>query len=170
MLQKDNIILREILLEDLPEMVRIGNNRKLSINLRDGFPFPYTMESAKYFYENVYKKNEYGIFAIQYEGKYVGNVGIHIGEDVYRKTAEIGYFLSEEHWNKGIMSKVVKMITEYAFNKFDIIKIYAGVFEFNKASQRVLEKCGYKLEAILKKSIIKDEKIWDEYRYAIFKD
>jgi ribosomal-protein-alanine N-acetyltransferase len=164
---KDNeILLRKLTLADSFDMAEQANNIKVSQNLRDGFPNPYTIRDAEFFIEKIANNEKNHIFGIFYEGNYCGNTGLHPGEDVYRLSAELGYFIGEKFWNKGITSRAVKLITDFGFNELKILKIYAGIFEFNKPSMRVLEKCGFKLEGILIKSIIKYDKIWDEYRYG----
>jgi RimJ/RimL family protein N-acetyltransferase len=87
--------------------------------------------------------------------------------DVFRRSAEIGYWLGEDYWGRGIVTQAVREVTEYAFSKFDLCRIYAGVFEWNPASMRVLEKCGYRLEARMKKAITKDGKTIDDFIFAI---
>ena len=105
-------------------------------------------------------------FAIEYNGEHVGNISLLPGQDIYRKSAEIGYFIGEPYWNKGIVTTAVNMITEYGFNHLGLIRIHTGVFEYNTASQRVLEKCGFVKEGIFRKSVFKQNKIWDEVRYS----
>jgi len=151
-------------------MAEIANNEKVAANLRDAFPSPYTLEDARKFISMCLRQVPYQIFAIEYEGEYVGNIGLHRQDDVYRRTAELGYFIGEPYWHKGITPRAVNLICEYGFRELDIIKIFSGVFSFNTASQRVLEKCGFILEAVLKSAVIKNGKICDEYRYARFKD
>ncbi len=151
-------------------MAEIANNEKVAANLRDAFPSPYTLEDARKFISMCLRQVPYQIFAIEYEGEYVGNIGLHRQDDVYRRTAELGYFIGEPYWHKGITPRAVNLICEYGFRELDIIKIFSGVFSFNTASQRVLEKCGFTLEAVLKSAVIKNGKICDEYRYARFKD
>jgi RimJ/RimL family protein N-acetyltransferase len=168
-LKNENIVLREFTADDTERIVELANNPKISINLRDAFPNPYTLKDAEDFL-NKYKTLESSqIFAIEYNGLYVGNIGLHKGIDVYRKSAEIGYFLGEPYWNLGIMTKAVNLICDYGFTKMNIIKIYAGIFEYNTASMRVLEKCGFKEEAVLKMAICKNGQMFDEHRYAKFK-
>lgn len=147
-------------------MAEIANNEKVAANLRDAFPSPYTLEDAQKFISMCLRQVPYGIFAIEFEGEYVGNIGLHRQGDVYRKTAELGYFIGEPYWHKGITPRAVNLICEYGFRELDVIKIFSGVFSFNTASQRVLEKCGFTLEAVLKAAVIKNGKICDEYRYA----
>jgi len=147
-------------------MAEIADNEKVAVNLRDAFPSPYTVEDAQKFISMCLKQDPYEVFAIEYEGEYVGNIGLHRQDDVYRKTAELGYFIGEPYWNKGITTRAVNLICDYGFRELDIIKIFSGVFSFNTASQKVLEKCGFALEAVLKSAVIKNGKIFDEYRYA----
>ncbi len=162
-------ILRPLQESDLERLTQLANNRKVSINLRDGFPFPYSIEDAKRFKSMVDGHATLKLFAIEYCGEYVGNISLSVCADVYRKSAEIGYFIGEPYWNKGIVTCAVKLMTEWGFNNLDIVRIYAGVFEFNKASGRVLEKCGFVKEAVLKKAICKEEKMYDEIVYAKLK-
>jgi RimJ/RimL family protein N-acetyltransferase len=138
--------------------------------LRDAFPHPYTLEDAEKFIANSTKKQPTEIFAIEYKGEYVGNIGLHKATDVYRKSAEIGYFLGEPYWNKGIMSQAVQLICEYGFKNLDIVRIHTGVFEFNTASQKVLEKCGFQKEGVFKKAICKNDIMYDEIRFALVKN
>ncbi|MDD3915430.1 MAG: GNAT family N-acetyltransferase [Bacteroidales bacterium] len=165
-----DVILRELIDSDLEKLAVYANNEKVSINLRDGFPKPYTIENARSFKKMIDSQNPKTFFAIEYQNDYVGNISLSLGTDVYRKSAEIGYFIGEPFWNKGIATKAVNIITEWGFNQFDIVRIYTGVFEYNQASQRVLNKCGFVKEAIFKKSICKNNKIFDEIRFAKIKE
>jgi RimJ/RimL family protein N-acetyltransferase len=164
------VVIREIENSDLQLLAKYANNPKVAINLRDAFPNPYALEDAIRFKEAIDKQNPKTIFAIEFKGEYVGNISLSPGTDVYRKSAEIGYFIGEPFWNMGIMSKAVDLITEWGFKTLDIVRIYTGVFEFNKASQRVLEKCGFSKEAVFRKSICKYDLIYDEIRYAKLKE
>lgn len=165
-----DIIIRHLVKDDIHEMARLANNKKIAINLRDAFPYPYTLEDAKRFFDMVEKMNPKTIFAIEYKGRYAGNIGLTRESDVYRNSAEIGYFLGEPFWNKGIMTKAVGIMTEYAFEKLGVLRVHTGVFSYNTASQKVLEKCGYSREGVFKNSITKDGKIYDEIRYARCKE
>ncbi|MGM0622327.1 MAG: GNAT family N-acetyltransferase [Bacteroidota bacterium] len=164
-----NVVLREINDADLPKMANYANNLKVSINMRDAFPNPYTLDDAKIFFKMVNEQNPKTFLAIEYQGEYVGNISLLPGSDVYRKSAEIGYFIGEPFWNKGIATKAVKLITKFGFEKLDIVRIYTGIFEFNKASQRVLEKCGFQKEVVFKDAIFKNGKLFDEIRFAKLK-
>lgn len=160
------IKLRRLTLDDKNRLVEFANNEKISINLRDGFPNPYTLSDAENFLSIVCNQSPTQVFAIEFNGLYVGNIGLHLCSDVYRKSAEIGYMLDEKYWNKGIMTKAVNLICEYGFNELDIVRIHTGVFDYNIASQIVLEKCGFTKEGIFKKAIFKNGKIYDEIRYS----
>ncbi len=163
-----DVTIRKFRRSDKVRMAEIANNPKIAANLRDAFPSPYTLEDAQKFISICLRQEPYEVFAIEFEGEYVGNIGLHRQDDVYRKTAELGYFIGEPYWNKGITTRAVKLICEYGFRELDVDKIFSGVFSFNTASQRVLEKCGFTLEAILKSAVIKNGEICDEYRYAKF--
>jgi len=165
-LTSGNITLREFKSDDKYRLAELANNPKISINLRDGFPNPYTVEDAENFLEKFANQDSALVLAVEYNGEYVGNIGLHKGTDVYRKAAEIGYFLGEPYWNLGIMTKAVNLICDYGFKTMDIVRIHAGIFEFNPASMRVLEKCCFKREAVFEQAIIKEGKIYDEVRYV----
>ena len=165
----EDVSLREFTPNDRLRLAELANNSKVSLNLRDSFPHPYTLSDAEGFIQLCRNIAPPQIFAIEYNGEYVGNIGLHKGEDVYRKSAEIGYFLGEPYWNKGIMTKAVNLICTYGFTHLDIERIHTGVFEYNIASQRVLEKCGFTNEAVFKLSVYKQGKLWNEVRYAKFK-
>lgn len=160
------VTIRRLKRSDKVRMAEIANNEKVAANLRDAFPSPYTVEDAQKFISMCLRQEPYEVFAIEFEGEYVGNIGLHRQSDVYRKTAELGYFIGEPYWHRGITPRAVNLICEYGFRELDVIKIFSGVFSFNTASQRVLEKCGFTLEAVLKAAVIKNGKICDEYRYA----
>ena len=160
------VTIRKFRRSDKFRMAELANNEKISINLRDAFPFPYTIADAEAFIAGCIRQNPVEIFAIEYHGQYVGNIGLHKQSDVYSKSAELGYFIGEPYWNKGITTRAVNLICEYGFKELDIVRIYSGIFEYNPASQRVLEKCGFEKEAVSKNAVCKKGKIYDEIRYA----
>lgn len=157
-------------MEDAPRLAELANNIKIAENLRDAFPHPYSLADAEKFIDMCLKHNPTQAFAIEYNGEYAGNIGLHPETDVYRKSAEIGYFLGEPYWGKGIITQAVKQMVEYGFAKLDIVRIHTGIFEYNVASQQVLEKCGFKKEAVFEKAIFKKNQLWNEVRYALVKD
>lgn len=157
--------------EDAPSLALHINNINIWNNIRDGLPHPYTEEDAATFIKmNIEHKGLQENFAIEINGEAVGGIGFIIGNDVERISAEIGYWLSEQYWGCGIMTSVVKEAVKYAFENLPVIRIYAGVFEYNIPSMRVLEKAGFTKEAILRKAAIKNGKIIDLHYYALIKE
>jgi RimJ/RimL family protein N-acetyltransferase len=165
-LQSGDVLLRPLTAEDAPDMALLANNKKIAQNLRDGFPHPYTLQDAENFVKMASGPDFGIVFAIEYQGKYVGNTGIVPGKDVYRQSAEIGYFIGEPYWNKGIATATVKLLTNYCFNEMGFARVWAGVFEFNPASQYVLEKCGFEKEAVHRMAVTKMGKLWNEVVFA----
>lgn len=167
-LSAGNVKLRPLRVTDALRLSQLADNKKISVNLRDGFPNPYSYADAVAFLERFSQQEPVTFFGIDYCGEYVGNISLMPGDDVYRMSAEIGYFIGEPYWNKGIITQAINLITDYGFTVFSFARIHAGVFEYNTVSMHVLEKCGFKREAILEKSIFKQEKLWSEMRYVKF--
>jgi RimJ/RimL family protein N-acetyltransferase len=166
-LLKNNIIaLRQLKKSDRKLLALYANNKKIKENLRDVMPYPYTLEDADRFIEGVLNENPAHTFAIVRNKKFVGICGLNLKTDIYRKSCEVGYWVAEQYWGTGIASEALVLLTSYAFEKLDIIRVYSGVFEYNLASMRVLEKCGYIKEGVFKKALIKDGKYYDEVRFA----
>jgi RimJ/RimL family protein N-acetyltransferase len=143
-----------------------ANNRKVWLNLRDRFPHPYTKKAAQTWLDIVVGSRPETNFAIAIHNEAVGGIGFSIQADVGRRSAEIGYWLGEDYWGRGIASEALSAVTEYAFASFDLCRLYAHVFEWNPASTRVLEKAGYVFEGRLKKSVTKNDQTIDELVYA----
>lgn len=165
-----NITLRNWQKKDIKSLARNANNKKIWDNLRDEFPYPYTEMAAKQWIAIANEDSPLTNFAIEYKGNVVGGVGIILKSDVFRKNAEIGYWLGEKYWNKGIATKVVQAMVEYSFQNFNIVRIFAHVFETNVASIRVLEKCKFQREATLQKAVIKNNQLQNCYIYSILKE
>jgi ribosomal-protein-alanine N-acetyltransferase len=156
---------------DAEELVLIANHKIIADNLRDGFPNPYSIDDAHDWLELVLKMGEPArFFAIVSEDRLAGSIGIVTKEDIYRKNAEIGYFIAQDFWGKGLATKAVKVATAYAFKTFDIVRVYAEPFADNAASCRVLEKAGFTLEAVLHNNVIKHGIIKDTCIYTILKE
>ncbi|MBN2771394.1 MAG: GNAT family N-acetyltransferase [Spirochaetes bacterium] len=167
LLEDKNLLLRPFKKQDVPDIARFCNNSIITDNVRDFFPKPYSETDALDFIDICSKEDPQTTFAIEYDNLFAGSIGLVPKDDVHRLSAEIGYWLGEPFHNRGIMTHAVKLITEYGFSKLNIIRIFSGVFEFNLASRRVLEKSGFKLESIAEKAIIKNGVICDEYRYVL---
>lgn len=167
--KNNDVTLRELTEDDIPVLAEYANNANVSRYLRDAFPYPYSIHDAANFIAMVNMHNSKTFFAITYQGHYVGNISLLPGTDIYRKSAEIGYFIGEPFWNRGITTRAVSLIVQFGFTELDIVRIHTGVFEHNRASQRVLEKCGFTKEATFKSSLFKNGTLFDEIRYAIVK-
>lgn len=155
---------------DRDAIVRHANNRDVSINLRDHFPYPYTVEDARVWLESVIGYEPETNFAIDVAGEAAGGIGFTLLHDVARRSAEIGYWLGEEFWGRGIATEALIAVTNHAFANFDLCRIYAHVFEWNRASARVLEKAGFALEGRLRKSVTKNGQTIDQFMYAVVRE
>jgi RimJ/RimL family protein N-acetyltransferase len=168
-LKNDKITLRAFTDDDKEELARLANNKKIWDNLRDLMPHPYTIDNAIFFINLTKQENPQMTFAIVYAGELCGVIGLVGQQDVYRKTAEIGYWIGEPFWNKGIATGAVKLITDYGLNQLDLVRIHTGVFEYNITSMNVLERCGYKKEGVFEKAITKNGQLLNEHRFSITK-
>lgn len=151
---------------DAPSLTKYANNRKIWLNLRDAFPHPYTISDAEEFIARVKAQNPRTVFAIASRTEAIGSIGLGLGKDVHRFTAEMGYWLAEPFWNLGIMSAAIKIFSDFAMEKFNLNRIFAEPYASNPASARVLEKAGFLREGIMKAHAYKDGKILDMYLYA----
>ncbi len=151
---------------DLASLVRHANNRRIWLNLRDMFPSPYTDEAGRLWLAHATTASPETNFAIEVERAAVGGIGFIPGRDVERISAEVGYWLGESYWGRGIATAAVGALTDFAFANFDLHRMFALPFAENHASRRVLEKAGYTLEAILRTSAVKDGRIRDQALYG----
>ena len=151
--------------KDKSELARLANNKNVWDNLRDYIPFPYAESDAENFIALVSGEQPQQTFAIDYGHRLVGVIGLVLQKDVYRHSAEIGYWIGEPFWGNGIATKAVELVTDYGFEQLGLHRIYTGVFSFNRASMKVLEKNGFEKEAVLKNAIIKNNTVCDEHRY-----
>jgi RimJ/RimL family protein N-acetyltransferase len=151
---------------DLDALVRHANNRKISINLRDRFPHPYTARDGRAFLKQTLAEHPETTFAIAVGDEAIGTIGYQLQGDVERVSAEIGYWLAEPFWGRGIATDALLALTRYAIETHDLTRIYALPFASNAASCRVLEKAGFRLEGRLRRSAIKDGVVIDQLQYA----
>lgn len=152
---------------DVPDLVRLADNRTVWRNLRDRFPNPYTKSDAKEWIKGVTRQIPCAHFAVTADGALAGGIGILLQEDVHKGTAEIGYWLGEPYWGRGLMTGAVAAFSDYAFETFRLRRLYAQVLEWNTASMRVLEKTGFVLEGRLRRSALKDGVVADELLYSL---
>ena len=165
-------LLTEWKTEYAKELALVLNNKKVLDNLRDGLPYPYTENDAKEFIlamQNADKNKDFA-FAIVFDNKCIGSIGVFRKDNIHFKTAEMGYYIAEEYWGRGIMTQAVNEICDYVFNNSDIIRIFAEPFIHNIASQKVLEKNGFCCEGILKSNAYKNGRVVDMKMYAKLKD
>lgn len=159
-------------LSDAGNLAKALSNKKVQDNLRDGLPYPYTEQDGKIFISDMLSADENQIFAfaITVDNIAVGSISIFRQGNIHRQTAELGYYIAEEYWGKGIMTEAVRQICEYVFSESDIIRIYAEPFAYNTASCRVLEKAGFQYEGTLRSNAIKNGKVIDMKMYSKIKD
>jgi RimJ/RimL family protein N-acetyltransferase len=155
---------------DEESLVQQANNQRIWRNLRDRFPNPYTLEDARIWIAIASVTEPQTNFAITVDEMAVGGIGILLQEDVHRRSAEIGYWLGEDYWGRGIVTEAVRRVTDWAFENFDLCRIFAHVFAWNPASMRVLEKAGYEYEGRLRQSVTKDGQTIDQVIYAIIRE
>ncbi len=159
--------LREFVQDDIHSIVKHASNINVSRYLTTKFPYPYNTEHAEWWI-NVGSK--IGLHkAIDLDGECIGGIGMTFGEDEHRYSSQIGYWLGESHWGKGIITEALSLMTDEAFSGYEIMRLYAPVYSPNKVSMRVLEKCGYRLEGILFKAVHKNGSFMDEHIYAKLK-
>lgn len=152
---------------DLPSLLKYADNYNIAKQLTDRFPHPYTEENGRKFIEMASAASPSQILAIEINGEACGAIGLHPQEDIFQKNAELGYWLAEPFWGKGVMTRAIRRMIAYGFQNFDINRIFARPYGSNKASQKVLEKCGFILEGRFEKTLYKNGRYEDELVYAI---
>ena len=165
-LKRDTCTVRSWRAEDDEAVARHADNRRIWRNLRDAFPHPYALAHAQDFLAKVAAQNPETFFCIAVQGEAVGSIGFVLNKDVARFTAEIGYWLSEEHWDRGIVTDALIALTHHTMTTHHLQRIYATPYAWNPASARVLEKAGYLLEARLHCAAYKDGQVVDQLLYA----
>ncbi len=159
--------LRHWSLDDLPNLVKFANNFEIAKFLTDKFPHPYTEADGMNFIKHALEETPVRFMAIALDGQAIGAIGLHSQQDVQRKNMELGYWLAQPFWGKGIMTRAVTQMTDYGFRSFDITRIYARAYGPNIGSQQVLKKAGFVLEAHFKGTIFKNGEFLDELIYAV---
>jgi ribosomal-protein-alanine N-acetyltransferase len=162
--------IRSYELKDKFALTKYANNKNVSQHLRDSFPFPYTEKDATKWLNLTCIQNPELNFAIATKEELIGGIGLMLQPDVYRYSAEVGYWLAEPFWGKGIATKALIAFTRYALNKFDLRRIFAGVFEGNAASIKVLENADFIFEGRLRKAVFKGGIFKDQLMYSILQE
>ncbi|WP_319579082.1 GNAT family protein [uncultured Methanospirillum sp.] len=163
-------VLRPWSAEDRISLAMHADNPNIAASMRDGFPSPYTLADADRFLTMATGDHPQILLAVTVDDQAIGGIGVHLLEDIYHRTAEIGYWLSEQYWGQRIITDAVRALIPVAFMNSEIIRIQAGIFSNNPGSMRVLEKNGFILEAVHKKAITKHGEVLDEHLYVLFRD
>lgn len=164
--------IRKWALSDAKDLAAALSNKKVQDNLRDGLPYPYTQQDGAAFISDMLSadENETFAFAITIDNIAIGSIGVFRQGNIHRQTAELGYYIGEEYWGKGIMTEAIKQICEYVFRESDMIRIYAEPFAYNIASCRALEKAGFQYEGTLRRNALKNGKVIDMKMYSLLKE
>lgn len=162
-------ILRKWRLSDAKDLAAALNNEKILNNLRDGLPFPYTEQDAQDYISAMSSADENDTFAyaITIDDRAVGSIGAFRQSNIHRQTAELGYYLAEEYWGHGIMTKAIRQLCDIVFDTTDILRIYAEPFAYNTGSRRALEKAGFRYEGTMKNNAVKNGKVLDMVLYSM---
>lgn len=165
-------LLREWKYEDAEALAKAADNFNIAKNLRNAFPYPYSLEDAKQFLKSCIldEGKDQIVRAIVVNGKAAGGISIFVKDDVYEKSGELGYWLSEDYWRQGITSRAVQMICREAFAGFDIIRIFAEPFEHNIGSRGVLEKAGFTYEGTMRNGVYKNGEVCSYCMYSLLRE
>lgn len=161
------VTIRKLRESDAENLAKYGNNKKIWDNMRDYFPNPYSLEDGKNFVNLISSKEPITTFALAYDDQLVGIIGYNLQTDIYSHSAEIGYWLAEPFWGKGITTKALKLTIDHAFNVMDIKRLYTSVFEHNIGSIKVLEKVDFHFEGKGVKAVVKNGIYYDDLRYSL---
>lgn len=156
---------------DAASAARFAGNPRIAANLRDAFPNPYTLADAQAYISSCIA-GEGGrqlTRAIEICGEAAGSVGVFAGSDVYRRSAELGYWLAEPYWGQGVMTRAVRQICREAFRTLDVVRIFAEPFEGNAASRAVLEKSGFTYEGTMRSGVYKNGLVQSYCMYSLLR-
>lgn len=166
-----DFILRPWKIEDAPSLARFADNPRIAEKLRDAFPNPYGTDDAREFLASCIANEGKGQLtrAIEIDGEAAGSVGVFVGADIYRRSAELGYWLAGDYWGRGVMTRAVVQICREAFERFDIVRIFAEPFARNTGSRRVLEKAGFTLEGVMRAGVFKNGAVQSYCMYSLLR-
>ena len=164
--------IRKLNIKDAANLAEMLNNKRILDNLRDGLPYPYTVKDAEEYINAMLSADpeKTFAFAIILDDKVIGSIGVFRCENIHFRTAEMGYYIGERYWGKGIMTSAVKQTCQYIFEHTDIIRIFAEPFSENAASCRVLEKSGFQFEGLLRNNAVKNGKVLDMKMYSLIRE
>lgn len=164
--------IRKWRIEDAPDLAKALSNPKVLDNLRDGPPYPYTTADAEYYINLMLGADEDSTyaFAITADDRAIGSIGVFRKDNIHRQTGEVGYYIAEEYWGRGIGTLALTETCRYVFEHTDILRIFAEPFAYNTASCRILEKAGFAFEGLLRKNAVKNGRVLDMRMYALVKE
>jgi RimJ/RimL family protein N-acetyltransferase len=165
-----NCVLRPLVASDAISLATHANDRDVWLNLRDRFPHPYTVRDAERYIASLDAEERPTSFGVVIDGEAAGTIGLVPGEDIARRTAEVGYWLGRRFWGRGVVTEALRAVTDHAFAELDMHRVFAVPFVHNAASRRVLEKAGYVLEGRMRRSALKAGEILDQWLYATYDD
>jgi RimJ/RimL family protein N-acetyltransferase len=170
-LQGERCLLRALVPEDAPALVAHADNPAVARDLFDAFPRPYDLAAATAWASHEANSGAFGrVWAIVVDGGLIGCIGLKQERGWLRCNAEIGYWIGERFWRRGITSDAVRQVTDWAFAALpELTRIYAPVFSWNEGSQAVARKCGYVREGLLRQSAIKDGSVIDRVLWAAYR-
>jgi len=169
LIELDTCTIRPWRQDDAESLQRYANNRRISMHMRDRFPFPYEREHARMFLSYATQQPEPTVWAIEVDGGAAGGIGIELHGDVERVSAEIGYWLGEPFWGRGIVTAALQAVSAEAFRRHELSRLFAVPFADNAASIRVLEKAGFVQEGHMRRSAIKNGLIRDQLLFATYR-
>ncbi|WP_325200086.1 GNAT family N-acetyltransferase [Oscillibacter sp.] len=157
---------------DAESVAAAADNPNIAANLRNAFPSPYTLADAEWFVGDCIAQGEARqlMRAIVIDGRAAGSISVSIKDDVYEKSAELGYWLAEDYWGRGVMTEAVRQICREAFDRFDILRIFAEPFAENLGSRRVLEKAGFLCEGTMRRGVYKNGRVQSYCIYALLRE
>ena len=166
----DGVSIRNFLYGDAGGLAKYGDNPNIAMNQRECFPNPYTVEHARKWIAHVREHQATTRFVIATKKEAIGEIGVSIQPDVHRYSAEIGFWIGESYWGRGLMTKAISWMTEYCFTTLKIKRLFADVIEYNVASQRVLDKCGFTHESTARQHICKQDTFYDQLVYVLINE
>jgi len=165
-LELEQCAIRSWTRQDVAALVRHANDYEVWRHLRDRFPHPYTRGDAETWVRAASRERPEASFAIAVGAEAVGGIGLQIQDDVYRRSAEVGYWLGRTFWGRGLATEALRGFADWAFAHLDLCRLYSYVFETNPASRRVLEKAGFELEGCMRSAVTKEGRTLDQFLFA----
>ena len=171
-LQGERCLLRAYAAADAEAMRALADNANVARNLFEGFPSPYTALAAQAWCGEEANSGRFGyVWAITAQGVLAGTIGLRpLAGAGDRCNAEIGYWLGEAWWRRGLASDAVRQVTDWAFAALpQLTRVYAPIHARNEGSQAVARRCGYVREGVQKQAIIKDGEVIDLATWATYR-